>query len=151
MILFLLGLLAGAAIAAWMCKWDLLQAAHERSTAEAALLQADDMLAAAERSAVRAEALTTPTGEMQVVRPLSVRVRMAGRSAREWARETFAGPSQGPVWAPGELKSLAPKPPLRTRGELAPARGSWPLAERRLSPFPLLDAAPFSLSYGGSK
>ncbi len=143
----------GGVVVGCVIKLDLAQATHEREKAERLLRDADEMLAAAEKNAVNAEALTTPTSEMAIVQPFSVRVRLAGMSAREWARETFLAPATEPAWAPAELASLAPaRPPLRARGEVAATRRSWPLMPRLLPPSPLFDAAPFSLSsLGGAQ
>lgn len=155
LILLLSGLLVGGAVAWWLCEFDRAQAKHERAKAERALREADHMLAAAERSALRADALTTPTSEFQTVVPsVTVRFGAAMRTAAEWARDTFVAPVEGPVWAPAELASLAQKPPVRTRGPVAAERSGWPLRPQRLPLSPLNEAAPWTLSYtslGGAR
>lgn len=113
LIVLAVGVAVGAAVVAWTDRYINAESKWTLATAQKVREQADEMLATAEVKAVRAEALTTPTGEYLAVKP-KVTVRLGYRLARDWARDVFTPEPSEPDWAPGELTAaLAPRPPLR--------------------------------------
>lgn len=141
LIVLAIGVAIGAAVVAWTDRYINAESKWTLATAQKVREQADQMLATAEVQAVRAEALTTPTGEYLAVKPkVTVRLGSGYRLARDWARELFTADAT-PDWQPGEIAALppsriAPAKPLRARGGLPQSRLSWPL--RRPSPSPLV-------------